>query len=46
MAELPGDLEVLRAELARYKSRYAALSHIDPTIAGEAKTSPGIDRAE
>jgi chromosome segregation ATPase len=33
MAELSGDLEVLKAELARYESRYAALSHIDPTIA-------------
>jgi chromosome segregation ATPase len=33
MAELPGDLEVLRSELARFRERLASLSHIDPTIA-------------
>jgi chromosome segregation ATPase len=33
MAELPGDLEVLRSELARFQGRLASLSHIDPTIA-------------
>jgi chromosome segregation ATPase len=33
MAELPGDLDVLKAELARLKLSDTALSHIDPTIA-------------
>jgi chromosome segregation ATPase len=33
MAELPDDLDVLKAELARLKTSYTALSHIDPTIA-------------
>jgi chromosome segregation ATPase len=33
MAELPGDLEVLKAELARHQTRLASLAHIDPTIA-------------
>ncbi|KAH0792271.1 structural maintenance of chromosomes protein 5 [Histomonas meleagridis] len=33
MATLPGDLDILKSELANYKARYAAIAHIDPTIA-------------